>query len=364
MDGNLTSDGLWTYSWDGENRLKSMYMSGLNAGAPRLKVDFVYDFMGRRVRKTVSARADDVSAWVGSTDVVSVYDGWRLMAEKNVTGGTVVRSYVWGTDLSGGWEGAGGIGGALGFRTAASGLVHAYAYDGNGNVLGTKDATTLTWSSRYEYGPFGEVIRRMGTAAMTNPFRFSTKYQDDESELLYYGYRFYNAATGRWLSRDPIQERGGLNLYGFVKNRPIANRDRLGLSGDFGPPSTINGQVNVTYYDDTVNDETVDDGEREILLNSVRTLESCACKVVDTYLKAHLYRATTFQWAMNYVDGRQNGGWFRGNLTSRGYYKNLGRRQHVASIRLGATADNCPSAVIYNAEAPYFPGYAEQSDFE
>ena len=49
FDGNLTSDGLWTYAWDGENRLKSMYMSGLNGGAsgpPRLKVDFVYDLPG------------------------------------------------------------------------------------------------------------------------------------------------------------------------------------------------------------------------------------------------------------------------------------------------------------------------------
>ena len=49
FDWNLTSDGLWTYAWDGENRLKSMYMSGLNGGAsgpPRLKVDFVYDLPG------------------------------------------------------------------------------------------------------------------------------------------------------------------------------------------------------------------------------------------------------------------------------------------------------------------------------
>ena len=50
------------------------------------------------------------------------------------------------------------------------------------------------------------------------PFRFSTKYQDAETGLLYYGYRFYDPITGRWLSRDPIEEEGGLNLYGFVRN--------------------------------------------------------------------------------------------------------------------------------------------------
>jgi RHS repeat-associated protein len=57
-------------------------------------------------------------------------------------------------------------------------------------------------------GPFGEVIRATGPMAKANPFRFSTKYQDDETDLLYYGYRYYNASTGRWLSRDPIDEPG------------------------------------------------------------------------------------------------------------------------------------------------------------
>ena len=40
---------------------------------------------------------------------------------------------------------------------------------------------------QYEYGPFGEVIRATGPMAKANPFRFSTKYQDDETDLLYYG---------------------------------------------------------------------------------------------------------------------------------------------------------------------------------
>src|SRR6202142_696339 len=77
-------------------------------------------------------------------------------------------------------------------------------------------------------GPFGEVIRATGPMAKANPVRFSTKYQDDETDLLYYGYRFYNASTGRWLSRDPIRERGGCNLYALLGNDPIDRVDRLG----------------------------------------------------------------------------------------------------------------------------------------
>jgi len=65
--------------------------------------------------------------------------------------------------------------------------------------------------------------------AKANPFRFSTKYQDDETDLVYYGYRYYNTSTGRWLIRDPLEEEGGLNPYGFVGNNPLDESDDLGL---------------------------------------------------------------------------------------------------------------------------------------
>ena len=63
--------------------------------------------------------------------------------------------------------------------------------------------------------------------AKLNPFRFSTKYQDDETDLVYYGYRYLK--DGRWLSRDPIGERGGKNLYACVRNNPITIYDLRGL---------------------------------------------------------------------------------------------------------------------------------------
>jgi len=77
-------------------------------------------------------------------------------------------------------------------------------------------------------GPFGEVIRQTGPMAKANPIRFSTKYQDDESDLLYYGYRFYKPSTGTWSSRDPIEEHGGKNIYAFVQNNPVGHIDVLG----------------------------------------------------------------------------------------------------------------------------------------
>ena len=41
-------------------------------------------------------------------------------------------------------------------------------------------------------------------------------------------YRAYDPDTGRWLSRDPIEEDGGINLYEYVKNEPLQNSDPLG----------------------------------------------------------------------------------------------------------------------------------------
>ena len=96
---------------------------------------------------------------------------------------------------------------------------------------------------QHEYGPFGEVVRATGPMAKANHFRLSTKYQDDETDLLYYGYRYYSASTGRWLSRDPIEEQGGLLLYGFVANNPVNYVDPTGQI----PLDTIWDIANIIY---------------------------------------------------------------------------------------------------------------------
>ena len=66
--------------------------------------------------------------------------------------------------------------------------------------------------------------------ALANPFRFSTKFTDDESGLLYYGYRYYNPGMGRWLSRDPRPEQLNDSLYCAVWNNPISYSDFLGTT--------------------------------------------------------------------------------------------------------------------------------------
>ena len=113
---------------------------------------------------------------------------------------------------------------------------HFVCYDGNGNVAALIDAGNAAATARYEYGPFGEALRNTATEARTNPFRFSTKFTDSESGLVYYGYRYYNAGLGRWTGRDPVAEAGGENVYAFGANDSVTHVDKLGRDFKWNTP--------------------------------------------------------------------------------------------------------------------------------
>lgn len=79
-----------------------------------------------------------------------------------------------------------------------------------------------------QYDPFRRSVVDTNDGRLFS-FRFSTKYFDFEIGL-YYGYRYYDPLTGRWPSRDPIEEEGGVNLYGFVGNDAVDIVDLFGLA--------------------------------------------------------------------------------------------------------------------------------------
>jgi len=202
-DGNLTNDGRWTYTWDAENRL--VKLAARTATGPQISLKLDYDWRGRRIRKRVWSN----TGWTGNptNDVTFLYDGWNPMVQLNAANNSVLQSYVWGVDLSGSMQGAGGVGGLLFLADWPSSIgYNAVAFDGNGNVMALVSMSGGTNCATYEYGPFGEVIRATGPMAKANPFRFSTEHYDDESDIVWYLYRPYSPSTGRFLSRDPIEE--------------------------------------------------------------------------------------------------------------------------------------------------------------
>jgi RHS repeat-associated protein len=243
-DGNLTADGRWVYTWDAENRLIGMttQTSAVTAGVPNLRLTFAYDAQHRRIQKKTEIYDVPTTSWMTLTDTRFIYDGWNLLVEvemhngakdapAGVSGPFVRRSYVWGTDISGTWQGAGGVSGLLAVRRHEHGTkpsaLYWTAWDLTGNILGMYSGSNVVAS--YEYDAFGRLLRESEIEEDLNPFRFSTKYTDAETGFAYYGYRFYDAARGRWINRDPIAEKGGENLYGMVKNNPTSWIDMLGM---------------------------------------------------------------------------------------------------------------------------------------
>ncbi|MBI5692759.1 MAG: RHS repeat-associated core domain-containing protein [Verrucomicrobia bacterium] len=240
LDGNLIGDSQWVYQWDAENRLKRMYTQPANGwGAPNRDLVFTYDYVGRRIRK---------ESWengVKKSDRKFIYEGWNLIAELDSATNKVVRSYAWGLDVSSSLTATGGVG-ALVLETMHSDTTltsYHVAYDGSGNVAALLqrkpgDVADGKVAASYEYGPFGENVRAwvdpslpltIREALASRPFRHATKFTDVESGLVYYGFRYYDPGLGRFLSRDPLGEAGGSNLYGFVGNDPINRLDVLGL---------------------------------------------------------------------------------------------------------------------------------------
>jgi RHS repeat-associated protein len=100
-------------------------------------------------------------------------------------------------------------------------------YDGQGNVNDYLDDTGEI-IAHFSYDPFGNITEASIVPGGYYNFLYSTKMLD-ETGLYYYGYRYYDPMTGRWPSRDPIEENGGINLYGFSRNNPLSWYDYIGL---------------------------------------------------------------------------------------------------------------------------------------
>ena len=233
LDGNLTSDGRWTYVYNAENRILWMETAAaaVTAGHPKVAFDFFYDYLGRRVRKVDETW--NGNGWTGGNDRRFIYRGWNEVAEfyGAYNGGNFptpnVRHHFWGLDLSGTMQGAGGVGGLL--LTWEPGQTYLPMYDALGNIHGMIKAADGTIAAAYEYDAFGNTLRESGPYAASNPFRFSTKYTDIETGLVYYGLRYYSPSLGRFLNKDPIEEQGGLNLYGFCGNNGVNQYDVNGM---------------------------------------------------------------------------------------------------------------------------------------
>jgi RHS repeat-associated protein len=211
-NGNLTSDGTNTYTWNARNQLVSI--SGGVAAS------FQYDSFGRRVSKTIG----------GTTQFL--YDGANPVQEISgtsasanlLTGG--VDEYFQRTDSAG----------ARNFLT-----------DALGSTLALTDSTGTTQTS-YTFEPFGNA---QVTGATTNSFAFTGR-ELDPTGLYFYRARYYSPLLGRFIGEDPIGFGGGINKYAYAGNNPIGLRDSSGLQGSgtelYPSPLPISSGIGCNQY--------------------------------------------------------------------------------------------------------------------
>ena len=211
LNGSLMS---CNFVWDAENRKIEV-----KDNPTTTRVTYAYDALSRRIARTLPD---------GSVTQY-LYDGWNCIAEYSGSSGTLTLTRTWGLDLSGGKQSAGGVGGLL---TETRGSDRYYpTYDGNGNISEYLYADGTT-AAHFEYDAFGNTVVITNPSGILFTYRFSTKPIEPLTGLYYYLYRYYDPLTGRWPSRDPIEERGGVNLYRFVGNDGVGNFDILGNFGE------------------------------------------------------------------------------------------------------------------------------------
>jgi len=176
-----------------------------------LQLTFAYDYMGRRVGKTVYKY--DSGSWIKEKEILFSWDAWNLYEESfEQVGSEKIKQYVWGLDLSDTLHGVGGIGGLA--VMIMDGSEYYFCYDGNGDINEIVDTS--------------KVFNKYYMVSISN-FSFQTKYFDYETRMANYGYRYYTMNIERWLNPDPIAELGGKNIYTYLGNNSINFVDKLGM---------------------------------------------------------------------------------------------------------------------------------------
>ncbi len=97
--------------------------------------------------------------------------------------------------------------------------------------------------AQYAYGPYGDVTKVQGT--LSADFQYADYYLHVRSGLNLTYYRVYSSINGRWLSRDPLSENAGPNLYSYVSNDPIRWVDHTGLMGCAGGACASGAPVSI-----------------------------------------------------------------------------------------------------------------------
>jgi len=208
-NGNLTSEtnstGTTNYAWDFENRLTQVTLPNSSG-----TVSFKYDPFGRRIQKVSTQNSS-------STTTNYVYNGSDIRAntiEQVDNVGNILARYAQGPGID------------RPLAESITGTTSYYEQDGLGSVTSLRTSTGAL-AKTDAFDSYGKLTASSGT--LSNPFQFTGREFDPETQLYFYRSRYYDNSAGRFLSEDPTGFDGGNDFYAYVKNNPVAWIDPLGL---------------------------------------------------------------------------------------------------------------------------------------
>ncbi len=206
-----------TYGYDPLDRLAWIIQG-------QRQINYIYDSDNRRLYKRYFTWDSAQSKWIKDEEHRYLYIGKNEVGTVDATG-KIIELRILG--LSQGAE----VGGALVIEKGDQAYVPLHDHQGNVAVL--LDLHTAQPQEVYHYSAFGieQLYDAKGNSLSDplSPWRFSSKRYDPESGFIYFGERYYDPWTSRWITQDPLDTVDGPNLYAYVQNNPIVYIDPTGL---------------------------------------------------------------------------------------------------------------------------------------
>ena len=200
------------YSYDDENRLTGVQITQ-NGNIKQLT--FAYDPFGNRISKTIVQDAigtDCTSPNVCPRTINYVYDGKNIIMEYDQSG-NITAKYTHGPNIDE----------PLAVQQGTN--TYYYHADGLGSITALSN-TSGNIVQTYSYDSFGNMT---ATGNIRQPFTYTAREYDYATGMYFYRARYYDPTVGRFVTKDPIGFKGGINVYAYVSNNPVNNNDPLGL---------------------------------------------------------------------------------------------------------------------------------------